>query len=770
MQDYGRKISLTGGIIFLVTALVGVFGGFAVLFPQVQDQLHKNLQRSLESCDKEFKGVIEQGWLDSFNFANQSIRVATIRMLGAALNNKAGREQIQKVAESSSMFGFSALIFRDSAGREITRSGSFVNNPELDVIVHTSSPSHLLWNNGFILRTHINVVSEGKVVGTMDAERPLSQLEKISNPAYLGNTTDFAICASATEETMHCFPFRSSGEKVLLNLPNRQNGQLIPMSYALANKTGLIHTKDYRGRDVIAAYAPMGDLGLGTVLKIDEDELYQPITSRFASLIALLLVLVAAGMTLLRRQVVPLVQKMSLEISERKRAEEQISFLAYHDALTGLPNRLLSQDRFEQVMAYADRSHTKAALIFLDLDNFKEVNDSHGHSIGDALLKEVAVRLGESVRSMDSVGRQGGDEFLIVLTELHEADAITGVVEKVLKRLTEAFNIEGMEWFTSASAGIVVYPDDGKDFESLLRNADTAMYQAKGAGRNTYRFFNKQMNVDAIEHLHMRNELGKALERSELVLHYQPQVDLASGEVFGAEALIRWNHPTLGMVQPGRFIPVAESSGLIVPLVEWILLEACRQAVEWLHAGINLVVAVNISAMQFKSGDLKESVSRALAESGLPANLLELELTESILIQGAENVLNTVRQIRALGVSFSIDDFGTGYSSLSYLKRFAVSKLKIDQSFVRDLATDPEDAAIVRAIISMAHDLNLRVIAEGVEREDQLKFLQSHNCDEIQGYFVGKPVPAMEFCKQSNEWADFRKASNNIQFKKSRTR
>ena len=770
MQDYGRKISLTGGIIFLVTALVGVFGGFAVLFPQVQDQLHKNLQRSLESCDKEFKGVIEQGWLDSFNFANQSIRVATIRMLGAALNNKAGREQIQKVAESSSMFGFSALIFRDSAGREITRSGSFVNHPELDVIVHTSSPSHLLWNNGFILRTHINVVSEGKVVGTMDAERPLSQLEKISNPAYLGNTTDFAICASATEETMHCFPFRSSGEKVLLNLPNRQNGQLIPMSYALANKTGLIHTKDYRGRDVIAAYAPMGDLGLGTVLKIDEDELYQPITSRFASLIALLLALVAAGMTLLRRQVVPLVQKMSLEISERKRAEEQISFLAYHDALTGLPNRLLSQDRFEQVMAYADRSHTKAALIFLDLDNFKEVNDSHGHSIGDALLKEVAVRLGESVRSMDSVGRQGGDEFLIVLTELHEADAITGVVEKVLKRLTEAFNIEGMEWFTSASAGIVVYPDDGKDFESLLRNADTAMYQAKGAGRNTYRFFNKQMNVDAIEHLHMRNELGKALERSELVLHYQPQVDLASGEVFGAEALIRWNHPTLGMVQPGRFIPVAESSGLIVPIGEWILLEACRQAVEWLHAGINLVVAVNISAMQFKSGDLKESVSRALAESGLPANLLELELTESILIQGAENVLNTVRQIRALGVSFSIDDFGTGYSSLSYLKRFAVSKLKIDQSFVRDLATDPEDAAIVRAIISMAHDLNLRVIAEGVEREDQLKFLQSHNCDEIQGYFVGKPVPAMEFCKQSNEWADFRKASNNIQFKKSRTR
>jgi len=709
MQGDSRKISLAGGLIFLVTASIGVFGGFAVLYPQFQEELHKRLQQSLESRDNTFKSVIEQGWVDSFNFANQPLQLETIRMMGAAPNDKVRREQIRKVVESSPMFGFSAVLFRDSAGREIARNGSFAGNPELNVVVATSSPSRLLWENGFILHTHTGIMSNGKIIGTMDAERPLPQLKDIHDQTYPGDTTDFAICAPAADETMHCFPFRSTGGKALRNLPNRLEGKLIPMSYALAKKSGVIHATDYRGRDVIAAYAPLGTLGLGTVLKIDEDELYQPIWSRFKSLFALLFTLVAAGMILLHRQVVPLVRKMSLEISERKRAEEQISFLAYHDALTGLPNRLLSRDRFEQVMAYADRSNTKAALIFLDLDNFKEVNDSLGHSIGDALLKEVAVRLGESVRSMDSIGRQGGDEFLIVLTELHEADAITGVIEKILKRLAEAFNIEGMEWFTSASAGIVVYPDDGKDFESLFRNADTAMYQAKGAGRNTYRFFNKQMNIDVIEHLYMRNELGKALERGELVLHYQPQVDLASGEVFGAETLIRWNHPKLGMMQPGCFIPVAESSGLIVPIGEWILLEACRQAVEWHRAGISLVVAVNISAVQFKCGDLKKSVSRALAESGLPPALLELELTESILIQGAENVLNTVRQIKALGVCFSIDDFGTGYSSLSYLKRFAVSRLKIDQTFVRDLATDPEDAAIVTAIISMAHDLDLLI-------------------------------------------------------------
>jgi len=321
MQDYARKISLVGGLIFLATTSAGVFGGFTILFRQIQDELHNNLQRSLASRNNTFKEVVDQGWKDSYNFANQPLRIATMEMLDIAPNNRAGREQIQKVVDSSSRFGFSALIFRDSSDREIAHSGTFVSNPELDVVVHTASPSHLLWNNGYVLHSHINVMGEGHAVATMDAERPLSQLKDINDQVYQGGTTDFAICAPATEETMHCFPFRSTGGKVLLNLPNRNNGQLIPMSYALANKTGFIHTKDYRGRDVIAAYAPMGDLGLGTVLKIDADELYQPISSKFKYLFALLMALVAAGMLLLYRQVLPLVRKMATEIDERKKAQ-----------------------------------------------------------------------------------------------------------------------------------------------------------------------------------------------------------------------------------------------------------------------------------------------------------------------------------------------------------------------------------------------------------------------------------------------------------------
>jgi diguanylate cyclase (GGDEF)-like protein/PAS domain S-box-containing protein len=434
------------------------------------------------------------------------------------------------------------------------------------------------------------------------------------------------------------------------------------------------------------------------------------------------------------------------DITERKAAELEIEYLAYHDTLTGLPNRLLAQDRFEQAIAYADRTNSRVALLFLDLDNFKTINDSLGHAVGDALLKETAVRLDECVRDTDTISRQGGDEFLIVLSSLPDADATAPVLGKVMERLQDRFYTEGHELSTSVSIGIALYPDDGGDFDSLLKKADMAMYRAKESGRNAYRFFDEQMNVEAVEHLSLRNGLRRAVERGEFVLHYQPQIDLASGAVIGAEALIRWNSPEFGLLLPARFIPLAEESGLIVPIGDWVMREACRQAMSWKKAGVpELIIAVNLSAVQFKRGDVERTVIDALKESGFEPALLDLEITESILIQNVESVLATVKRLQLLGVKLSIDDFGTGYSSLSYLKRFAVDKLKIDQSFIRDLASDPDDAAIVRAIIQMARSLNLKTVAEGVEDLKTLDSLRVFQCDEAQGYYFTHPMPAAEF-------------------------
>ncbi len=435
-----------------------------------------------------------------------------------------------------------------------------------------------------------------------------------------------------------------------------------------------------------------------------------------------------------------------LDISDRKQAEARIEFMAYHDPLTGLPNRRLGIDRLNQAIAYADRAGSKTALIFLDLDNFKTINDSFGHAVGDLLLKAVASRLGECMRDCDTICRQGGDEFLLVLGNVLNADAITAVTEKLLDALAATFEIEGNELSTSTSIGIAVYPDDGRDIETLLQRADTAMYHAKETGRNAYSFFTEQMNIDAVEHHRTRVGLLHALHRGEFRLNYQPQIDLATGAVVGAEALIRWNHPQRGELAPDQFITVAEDSGLIVPIGDWVLREACRQAAAWRSSGLpQLVVAVNVSAIQFTRGDLEASVRTALEESGLPPACLELELTESILIQNTEQVLQTVQRLKSLGVMLSIDDFGTGYSSLAYLTRFKVDKLKIDRSFVCDMENQPNNALMVRAIIQMAASLNLKTIAEGVEDEDLVAFLRNQHCEEAQGFYFSHPMPAVEF-------------------------
>ncbi|HEY3432610.1 MAG TPA: EAL domain-containing protein [Rhodocyclaceae bacterium] len=431
---------------------------------------------------------------------------------------------------------------------------------------------------------------------------------------------------------------------------------------------------------------------------------------------------------------------------EREQNEAQIQFLAHHDALTELPNRMLAKDRMQQAIAFADRQGNKAALLFLDLDNFKSINDSLGHSIGDLLLKQVTQRLQTCLRNTDTLSRQGGDEFLIILTDVGEPEAVTRVAESIQEKLATAFNIESHELSSTLSIGITIYPDDGKDFDTLLRKADTAMYNAKNSGRNTYRFYTEQMNVDADERLLVRRWLSQGLEKEQFVLHYQPQIDLTTGAVIGAEALIRLQHPIAGLVMPGRFITVAEDSGLIIPIGTWVIRQACKQLAEWHEAGrTELVMAVNLSAAQFKRGDLERCVCQALKEFNLRPSSLELELTESILIDDVEGVLATVKQLKGIGVRFSIDDFGTGYSSLAYLKRFNVDKLKIDQSFVRDILNDPEDAAIVHAIVQMARSLNIKTIAEGVEDEATCAFLRTQYCDEAQGYFFSRPIPAEAF-------------------------
>ena len=439
-------------------------------------------------------------------------------------------------------------------------------------------------------------------------------------------------------------------------------------------------------------------------------------------------------------------QGVDRDITERRAAEEHIAYLAHHDALTGLPNRVLLRDRFTHALAMAERSRTRVALLFLDLDKFKRVNDTLGHAAGDQLLLEVVARLGHCTRETDTISRQGGDEFILLLNDIPDPEAVERIAGEILARIAEPVEIRGHVLNTSCSVGIAMYPDDGDDFDSLLQKADVAMYNAKDAGRNTWRFFNDQMNQQAREHLLLQNRLHQAMQFSELHLDYQPQLEIGSGRVAGVEALLRWHNDELGDVEPERFIPVAEDCGLIVPIGAWVLREACRQAQVWRRAGWpELTVSVNLSALQFRRAGLVETVAAALGESGLPPQQLELELTESILLQDVDNNLDLVRQLKALGVRLSIDDFGTGYSSLSYLKRFAVDRLKIDRSFVRDIGSDPDDAAIVRAVIQLARSLRLGIIAEGVESAEQLAFLSQEGCQEVQGYLFSRPLAPAEF-------------------------
>ncbi len=433
------------------------------------------------------------------------------------------------------------------------------------------------------------------------------------------------------------------------------------------------------------------------------------------------------------------------DVSAARALADQLAHAAEHDSLTGLPNRSLLNDRLEQAIAMAGRLHSKVAVLFLDLDGFKHINDSLGHSTGDKLLQCVAARLRDCVRAPDTVSRQGGDEFVILLQGVRKAEDAIIAANRILEAVAIPHFVEHRELHVTTSIGVSLYPGDGQNAETLIKNADTAMYQAKENGRQGYKFFRPEMNARAVERQSIEEGLRSALERKEFTLHYQPKIDLKTGAINGTEALIRWNHPERGLVPPLQFIPIAEDCGLIIPIGARVLREACGQAKAWADAGLPpMTMAVNVSAVQFRSEGFLESIFAIMSEVGLDPKFLEVEITESVLVKHAEVATTILRALRDKGVRVSVDDFGTGYSSLSYLRKFPLDALKIDQSFVRQITPKPSDAGIVSAIISMGQSLNLRVIAEGVETAEDLAFLKAHNCDEAQGYLFSRPIPANE--------------------------
>ena len=427
------------------------------------------------------------------------------------------------------------------------------------------------------------------------------------------------------------------------------------------------------------------------------------------------------------------------------RKQETLYRLAHHDVLTGLPNRLLFFDRLQQALSQAGRHDTLLGVMLLDLDRFKAINDSFGHTAGDALLQAVGRRIGECIRDGDTVARLGGDEFTILLQDIRQAQHAALVAQKIIEALQLPFLLNGYEVVVNTSIGIALYPHC-RDAETLLIHADTAMYKAKEEGGNGYRFYTDEMSSADMRRLSLETQLRKAIERNELVLHYQPQAEIVSGRLLGAEALLRWQHPEHGLIPPDEFIPLAEETGLIVPIGEWVLHTACAQNRAWQDAGLApLRVAVNVSGRQFRRLDMLETIFRTLEDTGLDSRYLEIELTEGVLMQDTVVVVQTLRALNAMGILISIDDFGTGYSSLSYLKRFPIDMLKIDRSFVQDIVTDPDDTAIVQAIIAMSHSLGIKAIAEGVETREQLDFLRRHGCDAVQGYCLSRPLPAEAF-------------------------
>jgi diguanylate cyclase (GGDEF)-like protein len=449
------------------------------------------------------------------------------------------------------------------------------------------------------------------------------------------------------------------------------------------------------------------------------------------------------------------------EINERKAAAERIQYLAYYDSLTGLPNRRMFSELLSRSISHARRHENHLAVLFIDLDRFKTINDTLGHEAGDSLLNEIAKRLKGSLREHDIVARLGGDEFVVLLPEVTEETHVSAVAQKILTAIGRPLVLLGQEFRITASVGITTYPKDGADEPTLMKNADVAMYQAKAEGKNNFQFYSEELNANSFERLTLESSLRRALERHEFALHFQPKIDFPTGRITGVEALLRWQHQELGMLGPTRFISIAEETELIVPIGRWVLKSACLQNVAWQREGLpELTMAVNLSARQFNDENLLHDVADILEDTGMDPALLELEITESMLMHNVEKAIKTLNGLKRIGVRLAIDDFGTGYSSLSNLKKFPINTIKVDRSFIRDIPGNPEDVGITDAIIAMGRTLSLTVVAEGVETKEQAEFLRQHACDEFQGFYFSKAVQPAEFAKlvRAQEIPDAREA------------
>lgn len=448
---------------------------------------------------------------------------------------------------------------------------------------------------------------------------------------------------------------------------------------------------------------------------------------------------------------------------DRKSLEETIKYMAFYDTLTELPNRILFTERLQQALATARRNNKPVAVMFLDLDRFKVINDTYDHPTGDLLLRQVARRLQNLARDRDTIARLGGDEFILLFQELKSSQDAIVLAQKILKTFTTVFSVDSYEIYMTASIGVSMYPADGTDASTLIKNADSSMYHIKGQGGNSYQFYSPLLDFKCLEQLTLGNNLHRAIEEKQLLLHYQPQIDLFSGKIFGVETLVRWQHPDWGLISPQKFIALAEDIGIIIPISEWIMSQAFTQMKTWKAGGLAPgKIAVNLSVRQFKEKNLFETIHRLLEVSGLDPGLLELEITESIIMHNPEETIATIRSLRSLGISFSIDDFGTGYSSLNYLKYLPVGRLKIAKCFIDGITTDPNDRNITKTIINLAHNLGIKVIAEGVETLDQLEFLRRYECDEIQGYLFYRPLPAAMIQQLLTEQQEEKTLSQNI--------
>ncbi|MBW8305716.1 MAG: EAL domain-containing protein [Thiobacillus sp.] len=874
-----HRIILTGGLILVALTLASGIAVYAVMQRQAESILVKSLETSLQSERRLFESEINAGVTNSLTVSTRPFVIHNLHLLKIQPGNAAGELALQRIADSFLPTGFVGVAFHDDHDTLIVQAGHLSEAPALSVPLDIQGGVRLLWDGQLVLQVIREVVDEaGTRIGTARTEAVLPQLIRaIFDAGTLGKTAELAVCAPL-EQDMQCFPLTLT-QSGLPRLARSIEGRPLPMSHALDGETGTVFTQDYRRQNVVAAHTPMGTLGLGMVLKIDQDELFGPVKQQLKVIVPLLGGLVLAGMLLLYWLVAPLVRKLViseqetaavngrlrdveerwrfaldstgagvwdldmqidrillssrcktmlgfsedeigsrmedwqqrihpddlpglkaarqplfegsvdtftnehrkrckdgswkwiqvrgmvaardaagkplrligtyLDISASKDAEETIQRQANFDPLTQLPNRRLFLDRLAQEIAKSRRANLPLALLLIDLDEFKEVNDTLGHDVGDILLQEAGRRIRRCVRDADTVARLGGDEFTVLLTELPDHTMhVEDLAQKIIDRLAEPFQLGDEVVYVSASLGITLYPADAADIDTLMKHADQAMYAAKKQGRNRFCYFTAALQEAAQTRLRLSRELREAVAGEQFTVHFQPIVELSSGRIHKAEALLRWQHPTRGLVDPMSFIPLAEETGLINAIGEWVFSESAQRAKMWCEKfGADFQISINMSPVQFRAaGRMQtEACLSHLQDIGLSGGNLIVEITESLLLNVHADVTDLLFRFRDAGIQIAIDDFGTGYSSLSYLKQFPIDYLKIDRAFVRDIETDPNDMALSRAIIVMAHELGLKVIAEGVKTEGQRSLLAVAGCDYAQGYLFAQPLPPDDF-------------------------